>query len=217
MDDNTIYQALYSDFDAPYLALLWTTHMPSIIAAISQSADEAGRVIAAIIQNPNIDKCSLHRIMGDLILFCESDIYGTCQQLYNLAAFGNYDQGSYLRNVSFAEQVQSVISASGREDAIPEVTHLLTYKGTKFIDVMKCIDVVLGGVRAGRFSREIAVKILEKMQMFLVQSILGPARRIHDITSVSNFAEAISWPKDEKIPVTEYTDEKVLAKIWLGH
>ena len=203
------------DFDERYHTLLWSTYMPSMIRDIGQSTDQVARAITLVIQNPNIDRCSLHRIMSDLILFCESDIYATCQQLYNLAAFGKYDQGSYLRNVSFYEQVQGVISVSDKVDEVPEVTNLLTYIGTNFIDVMGCIDLVMKGIRADRFTPAIAVQILEKVQVFLVQSVLGPIRKVHDLTSVNDFVEAISWPKDEMIPMLNYSDE-VLEKIWLG-
>ena len=154
--------------------------------------------------------------MGDFILFIEGDIIATCQQLFNLAEYSLYEQGTYLRNDSFYEQIQDVISASDREDANPEVTHLLTYIGTKFIDVVGCINVVLRAVQADRFTPEIAAQILEKMKVFLVQSVLGPVRRVHNITSVTDFVEAISWPEDEKIPISDYPDE-VLEKIWLGY
>lgn len=203
------------EFDTRYNALLWSTYMPSMIRNIGQSADQVARAITLVIQNQNIDRSSMHRIMGDFILFIEGDIIATCQQLFNLAEFSLYEQGNYLRNVSFYEQIQNVISASGREDAIPEVTHLLTYIGTKFIDVVGCIDVIMRGVRADRFSPAIAAQILEKMQVFLVQSVLGPIRRVHDLTSVNDFVEAISYPKDEVIPMLGYPDE-VLENIWLG-
>jgi hypothetical protein len=215
MDVDTLYQKLHRNFDAQYLELLWATYMPSVIAAISQSVDEVGRVITLVIQNPNIDRRSLHRIMGDFIFFIEGDIIAKCQQLFNIAEYSLYEQGDYMRIISFYEHVQNVITASGREDAIPEVTHLLNYIGTKFIDVMGCIDVVMRGVRAGRFTPDIATRILEKMQVFLVQSILGPIRRVHDITSENDFVEAVLWPNDEEIPMLKYSDE-VLEKIWLG-
>lgn len=215
MDVDTLYQKLHRNFDAPYLELLWATYMPPVMAAISQSVDEAGRVITLVIQNPNIDRRSLHRIMGDFILFIEGDIIATCQQLFNIAEYSLYEQGDYMRIISFYEHVQNVITASGREDAIPEVTHLLNYIGTKFVDVLGCINVIMRGVGAGKFTLKIAPKILEKVQVFLVQSVLGPIRRVHDLTSENDFVEAISWPNDEEIPMLDYPDE-VLEKIWLG-
>ena len=187
-----------------------------MVRNIGQSADQVARAITLVIQNQNIDRRSMHQIMGDFILFIEGDIISTCQQLFNLAEYSLYEQGNYLRNVSFYEQIQNVISASGREDAIPEVTHLLNYIIAKFIDVMGCIDVVMRGVRTDRFTPVIAAQILEKMQVFLVQSVLGPIRRVHDITSATDKVSPILWPEDEKIPISVYPDE-ILEKIWLGY
>lgn len=174
----------------------WEASMMLLVKRLVLVLNNAAEALVILAGCSNISALSMYDAIRDFIRFVESDIIFTCQQLNDIAAFQTCDPDKGLRAIPLTYTILHTISGSERQSDNTEINNLLNFMCTKFGEVLRCIDVILNGIRAGRFSPWIARQIMDKMQVFLVQNILGPAARIQDMTSPCETIEPLTTSMD---------------------
>lgn len=195
----------------------WEASMMILVRRFISAIRDASKALVLLLGSSNICARSMNAAIQDFIQYVEGDIIFTCQQLNDLATFQTCDPDNGLRAIPVFYTIQHTISGSARQSDNPEIRNLLNFMCLKFIEVFRCIDVILKGIRAGRFSPSIARQIMDRMQVFLVQSILGPAARIQDMTSSVEVIEPLTTSMDHvPIPTSMFTySNSQLERLWL--
>lgn len=195
----------------------WEASMMVLVRRLVTALNDASEALVILVGCSNISAMSMYDAIRDFIRFVESDIIFTCQQFNDIAAFQTCDPDKGLRAIPLTYTIQHTIYGSERQSDNLEVNNLLNLICTKFREALRCIDIVLNGIRAGRFSPWIARQIMDKMQVFLVQNILGPAARIQDMTSPGETVEPLTTSMDHvPIPTNMLTYSNAqLERLWL--